>query len=61
MARVVEVARAAGWTVDVTGGGHYRFVPPDPAVAVFFASRTPGDHRWLRIVRVNLRRRGLDV
>lgn len=45
LARVKE----AGWTVDVTGGGHLRLAPP------------ASEYRGLRNLRAMLRRRGLAL
>jgi hypothetical protein len=55
-----EVAIAAGWTIELTGGHHLRWTNLDKIVG--FSPTTPGDnYRGLYPFRAWLRRSGLDV
>lgn len=58
---IVKVALAAGWTYDVTRGGHPRLTPPDKSLSPVISGGTPSDHRALRNLKSDLRRRGLDI
>jgi predicted RNA binding protein YcfA (HicA-like mRNA interferase family) len=51
---VVRVARARGWTVTCTRGGHLRFTHPNGALV--HTSSTPGDRRAVAAIRAHLRR-----
>lgn len=56
------VAKRAGWSVNVTGGGHLRFCPP-PSLRgpCIFTGSTPSDHRAIANLRARLRKAGLGV
>jgi hypothetical protein len=57
--RLAAAARADGWLLTVTGGGHLKWMPPQGGAPVFTAS-TPGDWRSSRNARAKLRRAGLN-
>lgn len=57
--RLVKAARAQGWEVKMTGGGHLRFSSPDGSIV--FTSSTPSCPRAAKNCRAELRRKGLDV
>ena len=52
-----ELARQ-GWSVEPTGGGHWKFTPPDPTKRVVFASASPSDFRSMSNVIRDLERSG---
>jgi HicA toxin of bacterial toxin-antitoxin, len=52
---LARIARAAGWRVEPTRGGHLRFRHPDARGAVITAS-TPGGGRWRHNALASLRR-----
>lgn len=56
---LVKAAQAAGWRVELTGGGHVRFLPPEGPVV--FGSQTPSSPAGWRNLRSDLRRAGLEV
>ena len=58
---LILLARRQGWDVEITGGGHLEFVPPDPTKPIVYASMTPGDRRSWLAARAQLRRSGLRV
>jgi hypothetical protein len=59
---LVEKARAQGFRVELTKGGHYKFTPPDPAQRVFYAASTPSrPSRFIQHVRRDLRSRGAVI
>jgi predicted RNA binding protein YcfA (HicA-like mRNA interferase family) len=51
-------AERQGWRVEVTKGGHWRFVPPDPTKPMVVTSSTPSDHRTLDNFIGRLRKSG---
>jgi hypothetical protein len=53
-------ARKAGWTVEVSGSNHLRWVPPDDGRPVYSALTTR-DNREALNVRGKLRRAGLKI
>lgn len=55
-----DAAKAAGWRIELTGGDHVRWYPPDGGRPVVSAL-TPSDHRAAKNTRAYLRRSGLDV
>jgi predicted RNA binding protein YcfA (HicA-like mRNA interferase family) len=56
--QLVQAAKAAGWGVERTRGGHVRFLPPEgPAIITAFSSRSGGRHK----TKARLRRAGLNV
>lgn len=57
--RLVKAMRAQGWRVEITGGCHYRFVPPDPLQPMVHTGSSPSDHRSVRNLEAQLRRAGL--
>lgn len=40
MEKLVRKARRAGWDVQVTGGNHIKFLPPDPDGEIVYGSLT---------------------
>lgn len=56
---LVRAAQAAGWRVELTGGGHVKFLPPGGRPV--FGSQTPSDPSAWRNMRSDLRRAGLEV
>ncbi len=58
---IVEAAKQQGWRIEQTGKGHWKFVPPNRKVRMFFTGGTPSDNRWIKKVRSDLRRLGLQV
>jgi hypothetical protein len=58
---LIHVARRQGWHVEITGGGHLKFVPRDPTKPIVYTSMTPGDRRSWLAARARLRRSGLRV
>lgn len=54
---IVEHARAHGWELTRTRGGHLRLRSPHGATVLFGCS--PSDHRAVRNLRADLRRNGL--
>lgn len=59
--RVQRIALDAGWRVEQTRNGHWRFLPPDRTVQPCVVGGTPSDHRaWANFIAC-LRRKGLDV
>ena len=61
MKRLERAALAAGWRVDRTTAGHWRFYPPDGVTPPAVISGTPSDVRAWRNFTADLRRKGLDV
>jgi len=59
---LVQVARDAGWTVEMTKGSHWRFVPRDKGQQILIVSGSPSNVNWcLRQLRRDLKVRGLSV
>lgn len=59
---LVEKAKAQGFKVEMTHGGHYKFTPPDPTQRVFYAASTPNrPRRFIQHVRRDLRSRGAVI
>jgi hypothetical protein len=56
----IRQARAQGWTVDMSGSGHYLFRSPDGKQQTTVPS-TPGRGRSMMNSRAQLRRIGLMV
>jgi hypothetical protein len=56
---IALVREAPGWTVSLTGGGHYRIKPP--AGRLLFVPSTPSDWRSIRNARADLRKLGLEI
>lgn len=54
-----RLARAAGWTITQTGGGHLAWRPPNGRAV--FCSSTPSDRRAMANTIGKLRRAGLEV
>jgi predicted RNA binding protein YcfA (HicA-like mRNA interferase family) len=52
---LLRLARAAGWSAEVTGSGHLRFRHPHTAAFVI-APATPSDRRWRQNALAALRR-----
>lgn len=59
MKALVKAAKAQGWTVSYTGGGHYKF--QSPTGAVVFTASTPGRSRALANTKALLKRNGLNI
>jgi hypothetical protein len=53
---LIKQAEEQGWTVNLTGGGHYKWV--STLGAVVFTSQTPSDKRALANIKRDLRTRG---
>jgi len=60
LAVIIKVAISAGWRVELTKGGHYKWIAPNN-IDFVFSSSTPSDNRALENLKQDLRRRGLDV
>lgn len=56
---IVKHAERAGWTVEITGGGHLRW--RSPTGALVFSSSTPNCPFASKKIRACLRRHGLDI
>lgn len=56
--QLLDAARAQGWTVTKTRGGHWKCVPVDPAAQIVIA---PATTTRIENTRAALRRSGLDV
>lgn len=56
---LVRLAERQGWTVEYTGGGHWRFKSPNGPVV--FTPSTPGGSRSWQNSIAKLRRAGLAV
>lgn len=54
-----RTATRAGWRVEVTRHNHLRWKSPD-GKHVYFTASTPSDHRAIRNIRSELRKRGLE-
>jgi hypothetical protein len=61
MKRITRIAEDQGWEVSLTGGGHYKFLSPDPSVPPIYTSQTPSDYRALLNFKSRLRRSGLRL
>lgn len=61
MKRLARLAEEQGWDVSLTGGGHYKFLSPDPSVPPIYTSSTPSDYRSLLNFKARLRRSGLRL
>jgi hypothetical protein len=51
--QLIRKARADGWTVRLTNGGHWRW--EHPGGEFFFSAQTPGDWRVVTKVRQRMR------
>lgn len=58
---IVKRARKQGWKVDVTRGGHVRFVPPPSGGSMVIASASASDSRAMKNLRAQLRRAGMEI
>jgi hypothetical protein len=59
---LVAKARAQGFIVEYTSGGHWKFTPPDQTKRVFYCSSTPNrPERFIKNVKRDLRSRGAQV
>lgn len=54
----MKLAIEQGWTVEKTGGGHWKFKPPTGPFVI--APSSPSDHRSVLNLRSELRRKGLQ-
>ncbi|GAA4915827.1 hypothetical protein GCM10025777_31560 [Membranihabitans marinus] len=57
--KLAKAARAAGWEVEPTRRGHWKFLPIDLRHAPIFTSSTPSDPRAMPNLRARLERAGL--
>ena len=56
---LAEKAVAQGWSINLTGSDHIRWVSPSGVIVT--SSQTPSDHRSIKNTRAELARRGLKV
>jgi hypothetical protein len=56
---VARIARAKGWTITITGGGHLRWQAPDGQF--IFTPATPSSYRGVKKDLTRLRRAGLTA
>jgi len=56
---LAEKAVAQGWSINLTGSDHIRWVSPSGVIVT--SSQTPSDHRSFKNTRAELARRGLKV
>jgi hypothetical protein len=61
MKAVVELALRAGWRVEKTAKGHYKFISPDKSQPIIHLSGTPSDPRTYICGVAQLRRHGLPI
>jgi hypothetical protein len=59
--KLIRIAIQHGWLVEYTGGGHYKWTPPDKSAPVLYSASTPSDSRALDNHRCRLRRAGLKA
>lgn len=52
-------AEQQGWRVEITGGGHYKWYPPDPAQGFVVSSTTPTNSNLRNHIAL-LKRRGFE-
>ncbi len=56
---------AQGWTVSLSGKGHFRYTPPPNSPSHYhpvYVSNTPGDnYRSVKNVLATFRRQGVDI
>lgn len=55
---MLDECRAQGAIITVTGGDHYKIVPPDKTKRIIYTSYTPSDIRALKNIRSDLRKSG---
>jgi hypothetical protein len=60
LAILMKIALKAGWRVELTKGGHYKWIAPN-SLDLIYSSSTPSDNRALANLKQDLRRSGLDV
>lgn len=58
---LIDAAREQEWRVDLTDGGHVRFLSCNRNVRPIYTSQTPSDWRAMRNLKSKLRRSGLRV
>lgn len=56
---LAERAVSQGWSINLTGSDHIRWVSPSGVVVI--SSQTPSDHRSFKNTRAELARKGLKV
>jgi hypothetical protein len=56
--KIIEAARAQGFTVTRTARGHWRFVPPTPTGRICIHPGTSSDQRGIHNLVSCLRRQG---
>lgn len=54
-------AEDAGWVVEKTSGGHWKFVPADRSKDIVIVAATTSDYRSIANAESRLRRSGLDI
>ena len=55
---VFKKARRQGWTVTITGGCHWKLVPPNPDAKIIYTARTPSDYRAFANFLSDMKRSG---
>lgn len=57
---IIDAAREQGWRVELTSGGHLRFLPRDRSEPPVYGPSTPSEYRSVKNVVGKLRRAGLQ-
>ncbi len=57
---IEQVLTWQGWRVEVKSNG-WMIYPPDKALTGVMVHRSPSDHRWLKTITSELRKRGAPV
>lgn len=57
---IAQVLTWQGWRVEVKAHG-WMIYPPDTTLSGVMVHRSPSDHRWLKNVTSELRKRGAPV
>lgn len=59
--KIRKRARNQGWTIEITGSGHLKWVPPKKSEDIVFSASTPSDHRALKNLLSRLKKSGLSI
>lgn len=59
--KLIDLAESQGWAVEVTGGGHLRFISPDRRMPMVHTGSTPSDRRSIKNLESQLRKSGLKI
>jgi len=60
--KLIKTARAQGWSVRITGGGHVEWKPPDITKPKIYSGNTISDGaRGYHNIRARLRKSGLVI